>query len=203
MCVHRDRVAAGARLVAEGVTIVIADDGLQHYRLHRDLEIAVVDGERRLGNGFLLPAGPLREPAGRLAQADLVLVHGGTPREGEFRLQATISGLRSLDGGTRCALGALRGQRVRTIAGIGNPARFEGQLSAAGLEVDVLPVADHGRVDLAELCRRSAVPIVMTEKDAVKYAAVDGCAVWVAELAVTVDPEVGVRVLKCLGRFEA
>ncbi len=196
VCVDVDRVSAGQRLVGEGVNLIIADDGLQHYRLHRDLEIAVLDGERRLGNGFLLPAGPLREPAGRLRNVDMVLVNGGPARMGEFALQSRISGLRALDGSTRCALEDLRGQSVRTVAGIGNPARFNAQLAAAGLRIQAIPVADHGRVDLAALSRESSVPIVMTEKDAVKYAPVSGCPVWVASLELSVPPEVGARVLE-------
>jgi len=201
VCVDADRVAAGQRLVAEGVNLIIADDGLQHYRLHRDLEIAVLDGERRLGNGFLLPAGPLREPAGRLQHVDLVLVNGGPARPGEFSLQSRISGLRALDGSARCSLDALRGQSVRTVAGIGNPARFHAQLAAAGLRLQAIPVPDHGRVDLAALSRESTVPIVMTEKDAVKYEPVTGCPVWVAQLELTVPPEVGALVLENLRNF--
>jgi len=201
VCVHGDRVAAAQRLVEEGANLIIADDGLQHYRLHRDLEIAVLDGERRLGNGFLLPAGPLREPAGRLRSVDLVLVNGGPARPGEFALQSRISGLRALDGSARCSLEALRGQWVRTVAGIGNPARFQAQLASAGLRLQPVPVPDHGRVDLAALSRESAVPILMTEKDAVKYGPVSGCPVWVAQLELSVPPEVGARVLEILRAF--
>lgn len=195
VCVHPDRVAAGRRLVAEGVDVIIADDGLQHYRLHRDLEIAVIDGERRLGNGFLLPAGPLREGAARLQTVDLVIVNGGRAGEGEFRLESRISGLRALDGSRQATLESLRGQRVRAVAGIGNPGRFHAQLAAAGLQVDPVPVADHGRVDLDALAGESGVPIVMTEKDAVKYRPVSGCPVWVATLEVSVPPAVGARVI--------
>jgi len=75
--VGRDRVAAGRMLVEHGVDVVIADDGLQHYRLERDAEVCVVDGSRLLGNGWLLPAGPLREPRGRLGSVDMVLLNGG------------------------------------------------------------------------------------------------------------------------------
>src|SRR5690554_2376911 len=77
VCVDPDRVAAGERLVALGCDLILSDDGLQHYRLGRDLEIAVVDGERRFGNGWCLPTGPLREPISRLRQVDWVLVNGG------------------------------------------------------------------------------------------------------------------------------
>jgi tetraacyldisaccharide 4'-kinase len=201
VCVHADRVAAGRRLVAEGVNLIIADDGLQHYRLHRDLEIVVLDGQRRFGNGHLLPAGPLREPAGRLSEVDLVLVHGGPVRNGEFGVQFRISRLRALDGSAQCALESLRGQVVRAIAGVGNPARFHDQLHSAGLRVLPIPVPDHGRVDLARISRESNVPIIMTEKDAVKYAPVGGAAVWVATLEVNVPADVRGRILERLRAF--
>ncbi|MEO7385872.1 MAG: tetraacyldisaccharide 4'-kinase [Gammaproteobacteria bacterium] len=203
VCVHPDRVAAGRRLVAEGVDVVIADDGLQHYRLHRDLEIAVLDGERRLGNGWLLPAGPLRERAARLRTVDLVLVNGGVPGAGEYGLETTIGGLRLLDGSAHGTLELLRGQAVRVVAGIGNPGRFHAQLAAAGLRVQPVAVPDHGRVDLAALARDSAVPIVMTEKDAVKYRPVHGgCPVWVAALELRVPAAVSERVRKRLRAFK-
>ena len=201
VCVHADRVAAGRRLLELGVNVVIADDGLQHYRLHRDLEIVVLDGERRLGNGCLLPAGPLREPASRLQSVDLVLVNGGVARAGEYSIESRISGLRALGGGAECALEALRGQAVLTVAGIGNPGRFHAQLVAAGLRIQPIPVPDHGRVDLATLSRDSDVPIVMTQKDAVKYQPVSGCPVWVASLELRVPAEVGARVLQKLRAF--
>jgi tetraacyldisaccharide 4'-kinase len=202
VCVHPDRVAAGRRLVAEGVNVVIADDGLQHLRLHRDLEIAVLDGERQLGNGFMLPAGPLREPARRLNEVDLVLVNGGPAGPGHFVLQSAISGLRALDGSAGCALDSLRGQRVRAVAGIGNPSRFYAQLADAGLEVQPVPVPDHGRVDLERLGGESKVPIVMTEKDAVKYAPVLDLPVWVAQLELKVPADVGARVLERLSQVQ-
>jgi tetraacyldisaccharide 4'-kinase len=182
VCVGMDRVAAARQLVATGVNLVIGDDGLQHYRLARDLEIAVVDGERRFGNGWLLPAGPLREPLARLASADLVLVNGGVPQAGEYGFQARITTLRALHGTTRQPLSALAGQRVQAVAGIGNPARFHAMLRAAGLLVEEVPVDDHGVVDLAALLDSGGSPIVMTEKDAVKYPPRADARVWVAEL---------------------
>jgi len=189
VCVHPDRVAAARRLVAEGVTVVIADDGLQHYRLQRDVEFAVVDATRGLGNGWLLPAGPLREPRSRLASVDFVLLTGATgERSGTgYPVGYRLAGLRALDGSARCALAVLAGRPVRALAGIGNPGRFHAQLAAAGLQVTPIPVPDHGRVDLAALARASDEPIIMTAKDAVKYRPVNGgCPVWVAELALDV-----------------
>lgn len=205
VCVCADRVEAGRRLVAEGVDIVIADDGLQHHRLGRDLEVAVVDGMRRFGNGLLLPAGPLREPSGRLRSADLVLANGGNAGEGEQRFATRISGLEPLDGGATVPLSALRGQTVRAVAGIGNPARFHAQLAAAGITVQPVAVADHGAVDLPALVLAGATPVVMTAKDAVKYPAalVDGarCPIWVAQLAVDMPEVVRVRMLAELKRL--
>lgn len=200
VCVHADRVAAGRRLLAEGVNVIIGDDGLQHYRLHRNVEIAVVDGERRLGNGWLLPAGPLRESAARLRTVNIVLVNGGPAGEGEHELKYRISSLQSLAGDRQVPLGSFRGQRVRVIAGIGNPARFHAQLAAAGLDIEIIPVPDHGRVDLEAMAANGTAPIVMTEKDAVKYRPVSGCDVWVAILVVEVPPAVGAQLL---GRLQA
>lgn len=168
VCVGSDRVAAARSLAARGATVIVADDGLQHYRLHRDREIVVVDGERGLGNGRLLPAGPLREPATRLQAADLIVTNGGGNRSGPgFTLQPGAA-VNLANGDTR-SLESWRGQTVRAVAGIGNPARFHGLLAAAGLRVVPVTVADHGRVDLAALAAESGDPVLMTEKDAVKY----------------------------------
>lgn len=206
VCVCTDRVLAGQRLAAEDVDIVIADDGLQHYRLQRDIELAVIDGARRFGNGLLLPAGPLREPSRRLQEVDLVLVNGPRTAAGEHSFGTRISGLKSLDGTATCALSALRGQSVRTVAGIGNPARFHAELAAAGLHVQAVPVPDHGVVDLPALVQASAVPVIMTAKDAVKYSAAmidttGSCPVWVAELTLDMPAAVHAQILAFLHRL--
>jgi tetraacyldisaccharide 4'-kinase len=167
------------------------------------MEIAVLDGHRQLGNRFLLPAGPLREPEERLNDVDLVLVNSGPAGPGQFLLQSGISRLRALDGSATCLLDALRGRRVRAVAGIGNPTRFYAQLAEAGLEVLPVPVPDHGRVDLELLRDESKLPIVMTEKDAVKYPPDCGLPVWVAQLEIRVPPEVGARVLEHLNRVKS
>lgn len=169
VCVCSDRTAAARRLLEAGATIILADDGLQHYRLHRDLEIAVLDSQRLLGNGWLLPAGPLREPAARLREVDLLMVNGDLePARGYgFRLQASDP-VRL--GGTESQPMTVFGRGpVWVVAGIGNPQRFIQELEAAGLEVHPVAVPDHGRVDLAGLRTRHDWPVLMTEKDAVKY----------------------------------
>jgi tetraacyldisaccharide 4'-kinase len=172
--VDPDRVAAARALTARGdVDIIVADDGLQHYRLARDLEIGVVDGVRGLGNRALLPAGPLREPATRLQDLDLVVVNGAGWNEPLLRplhmeLQATRS--LSMAGDATRPLQDFRAQPVHAVAGIGHPPRFFATLRAAGIDVREHPFADHHRFTAADLDFGDALPVLMTEKDAVKCA---------------------------------
>jgi tetraacyldisaccharide 4'-kinase len=151
-----DRVAAAKRLVQQGTQIIVADDGLQHYRLHRDLEIAVVDAARGVGNGHTLPAGPLREPPARLSEVDFVLKNGEN-----YRLQPQP--LQALSGKPNTPQG-----RIHAIAGIGRPRRFFDTLRALGLEVIEHPMPDHHAFVLEDFAFDDALPIVMTDKDAVK-----------------------------------
>jgi tetraacyldisaccharide 4'-kinase len=197
--VGRDRVGAAQRLIAAGVDVVIADDGLQHLRLARDFQIAVIDGARGLGNGYLLPAGPLREPAERLARVDAVVINGeragplDAAGTGTYPLPAAqprfvmhLSGdwLRTLAGsGEPVALSGLAGQRVHAVAGIGNPARFFAQLTAAGLEVIAHAFPDHHRYRAAELEFDDGLPLLMTEKDAVKCRAFAAANRWYLPVA--------------------
>jgi tetraacyldisaccharide 4'-kinase len=203
VCICPDRVAAGERLLAEGVNLLIADDGLQHYRLARDVEIAVVDGERRLGNGWLLPAGPLRESPGRLAEVDAVLLNGGTGDQAGSVFQVRTDVAVALGGGERRSLDSFRGQQVRALAGIGNPQRFYAQLAAAGMEVTPVPVADHQRVSLAGLFRDVDTPVFMTEKDAVKYQPMAGCALWIVPMEIDMPAAFREFVLARLARLSA
>ena len=165
--VARDRVAAARVLVPE-VDVILADDGLQHYRLHRDLEIVVVDGVRRFGNGWLLPAGPLREPRRRAAAAQLVVVNGGTAGEGEIGMRLQPGEVVSFVSGERRPLAAFAGRRVHAVAGIGDPARFFATLRAAGVEPIEHPFPDHAVLTAADIGFADELPVLMTEKDAVK-----------------------------------
>ena len=165
--VARDRLAA-ARKLAPAVDLILADDGLQHYRLQRDLEILVVDGERRYGNGRLLPAGPLREPLARAAEVDLVIVNGATAAPGELAMQIEPGAVVALATGRRTSLADFRGLRVHALAGIGNPARFYATLRAAGLLPIEHPLPDHAALTPADVAFGDALPVLMTEKDAVK-----------------------------------
>ncbi len=171
VCIGVDRVAAVRRIAKEGVDIVISDDGLQHYRMRRVMEIVVVDAERGFGNGHLLPAGPLREPVNRAYDADAVIINGQTSPLSGYIFLLEQQGVVNLQSGDRQLLNAFSGQRVWAVAGIGNPGRFTRQLAAAGLDVDEVAVPDHGSVSIENLLARKNQPVLMTEKDAVKYKA--------------------------------
>lgn len=168
VAVGRDRSAAGQLLVASGCDVVIADDGLQHYRLARDVEICVIDGVRRFGNGHLLPAGPLREPLRRLARVDLRVCNGGTPQAGEYPMQLAGGEMATLDGGRWQELSTFAGRRVHAVAAIGNPARFFASLRDAGIEVIGHAFPDHHAFVASDLAFGDELPVLMTDKDAVK-----------------------------------
>jgi len=167
-CVGPDRPAAVEALLGHtDVNLVISDDGLQHYALGRDLEIAVIDGARRLGNGFLLPAGPLREPASRLRRVDMVVVNGQA-RPGEFSMKLHQPEIRPLLGGAPAETGRFAGHRVHAVAAIGNPQRFFDLLGRLGIQVEAHPFPDHHPFRAEDLWFDDGLPILMTEKDAVK-----------------------------------
>lgn len=176
---HRPVAARALLAAAPSCDVVISDDGLQHYALERDLEICVVDGDRGFGNGWLLPAGPLREPRSRLAAVDAVAINGG----GDRSLPAAIRQLNPQcigmkleargfwnlrDPSRRVGAEHFRGKRVHAAAGIGNPDRFFQQLSDMGLEITAHAFPDHHGYTAEELAFPDADAIVMTEKDAVK-----------------------------------
>jgi tetraacyldisaccharide 4'-kinase len=168
MSVGPDRPAAVEALLQHtDIDIIISDDGLQHYALARDLEIVVIDGERRLGNGLLLPAGPLREPPSRLASADIVVANGQSG-EGEFAMTLSRPSVRSLHDDRPAAIGDFAGREVHAVAGIGNPQRFFDLLQRAGLQVNPHPFPDHHAFRAQDLIFPSGLPVLMTEKDAVK-----------------------------------
>ncbi len=169
VCVGPDRPAAVEALLAHaGVDLVLSDDGMQHYALGRDLEIAVIDGVRRLGNRLLLPAGPLREPASRLGRVDMVVVNGGTPAAGEYAMKLAQPTLASLRDDRPGDLRDFVGRRVHAVAGVGNPQRFFDLLSRLGIAVEPHPYPDHHAFEAADLQFDPPLPVLMTEKDAVK-----------------------------------
>ena len=175
--VGRDRLEAARALLAAhpGCNLIVSDDGLQHYRLARDLEIVLFDS-RGVGNGWLLPAGPLREPVSRARLANLVIANGELPDElrdqfiGTGQFSMALEGARFVRIGGDQAVGAdkLRGRRIHAVAGIGNPQRFFAHLRALGLEFEPHGFADHHAYRARDLAFAGAEAILMTEKDAVK-----------------------------------
>jgi tetraacyldisaccharide 4'-kinase len=164
-----DRPAAAQLLVNAGCDVIVSDDGLQHYPLARDCEIVVIDGDRRFGNGWLLPAGPLRETPARLAAADAIVVNGGRALlDGALSMRIEAKSALTLIGGSAKALTEFAGHSVHAIAGIGNPERFFNMLRAHGIEVTGHPLADHARLQSADITFADDRPVLMTEKDAVK-----------------------------------
>ena len=168
----RAKVIEALRAQHPEVDVVVLDDGLQHYRLRRDIEIAVVDA-RGFGNGWLLPAGPLREPPRRLRSVDAVVLHG-TPQDKDWGAKTFAMQLegevahRMSDARERQPLQAWRGQTVHAVAGIGNPSRFFVHVGRLGPSVLPHAFPDHYRFAGDELEFGDALPVLMTEKDAVK-----------------------------------
>jgi tetraacyldisaccharide 4'-kinase len=190
-----DRVAAARRAVEQGADIIVCDDGLQHLRLARDVEIVVVDAERGLGNGMLLPAGPLREPAVRLSSVyALVLTERRKVGKGQATQRASrcvIARLCSgeavnLRSGEKRALAAFRNRPVHAVAGVGNPGAFFDALRDAGLDVVPHPLGDHVALDARALPFPPEATVLMTEKDAVKCRGFAGAEWWFVELDVSV-----------------
>ena len=169
LAIGAKRAEAARLLLREHVNVIIADDGLQHYALARDVEICVIDGARRFGNGRLLPAGPLREPASRLREVDFVVCNGGVARGGEVAMRLELSNAVAVAEPARTLpLTAFSGKRVHAIAGIGHPPRFFDALRAFDIEAIEHAFPDHHRYTPADLDFGDGLPLLMTEKDAVK-----------------------------------
>ncbi len=190
-----DRVAAARRAVEQGADIIVCDDGLQHLRLVRDVEIAVVDAERGLGNGMLLPAGPLREPDSRLSHVyALVLTERGSGRARKAieRAQKTVTARLcsgeavNLCSGERRALAAFRDGPVHAVAGIGHPHAFFDALRDAGLDIEAHAIGDHVALVADALPFPPGATVLMTEKDAVKCRGFAEADWWFVELDVIV-----------------
>jgi tetraacyldisaccharide 4'-kinase len=199
-----DRVQACAALRAQHpeCDVIVTDDGLQHYALRRDVEICVLD-ERSMGNGFLLPAGPLREPRSRLASVGAVVVHGDSPAAGH---RMTLEGdklVRMTDARDVRTVKSFAGQRVHAVAGLGNPKRFFLQLGRAGLKVVPHPFPDHHAFRAEDFEFGDADPVVMTEKDAVKCKRFAQAHFWVFPVSAALDPAFERWLLEKLGGSKA
>jgi tetraacyldisaccharide 4'-kinase len=193
-----DRVAAARLAEQEGAALVVCDDGLQHLRLARDYEIVVVDAMRGFGNGHLLPAGPMREPARRLESADaVVLARRGLGEAAALRprgpfvadARLTLGAAVNLLTGESRDLKRFRGVPVHAVAAVGHPQPFFDALSTAGLEVVPHALPDHARIDPAALSLPPGKPVLMTEKDAVKCRGYAQPGWWYVELDVGIERE--------------
>jgi tetraacyldisaccharide 4'-kinase len=179
--IGRDRVAAAQEAVRDGADIVVCDDGLQHLALVRQCEIVVIDGQRGFGNGSVLPRGPLRESPRRLRRVNAVVVNGAITAP-DFTLPRFVTGThfvmqmrpgdaRPVAGnGALRSLSSFRGAGVHAVAAIGNPQRFFDMLRAAGLTVYEHAMPDHHAFKSGDLNFGDSLPVLMTEKDAVKCA---------------------------------
>ena len=188
--VGRDRVdtATAALQAHPQCDVVLCDDGLQHYRLQRDVEIAVIDGVRRFGNGFLLPAGPLREPASRLKTTDAVVVNGGQAAPGQYQMNLSGTVFHNLRHPEKTATAAdLQGSRLHAVAGIGHPQRYFDHLSALGLSFTRHAFPDHHPYCAADLDFEDCDALLLTEKDAVKCTAFADERYWVLRVDARTD----------------
>jgi tetraacyldisaccharide 4'-kinase len=201
--IGRDRVAAARALIAANpeCDVIVSDDGLQHYALQRDLEIAVTDGSRGTGNGLPLPAGPLRESSDRLTRVDAVVVNGDTlpsaVRVPTFTMALEGKEFRNLlNPVVHQNAGFFHGKQVHAVAGIGNPAHFFGQLQRLGLNFAAHEFADHHAYTPADLEFADADAIIMTEKDAIKCLRFARENHWVLPVDARVDSALGRLILK-------
>lgn len=185
--VSANRIEAGQALLQAHpqCNIIISDDGLQHYRLQRDIEVAVVDGAKGLGNGALLPAGPLREPEARFSCVDAVVINGKLEKslnvEGITSVEMQLESgnfYNLMDSTKRCGPQAFANQQVLAIAGIGNPERFFQQLQHMGLFFQSKAYPDHHAFQQQDFESVTADIVLMTEKDAVKCQAFAQSSFW-------------------------
>lgn len=210
--VGRNRVEAGQALLAAHpeVNVIVSDDGLQHYALARDVEIILFDS-RGAGNGWLLPAGPLREPASRRRDFTVVNTTELTPalsrQLGGDLHQMRLGGSTAmrLHGAGRVSLASFAGKCITAAAGIGNPRRFFAMLRAAGLEFDELPLPDHYDFKDNPFARVQADVILITEKDAVKCRQLEqmnnDSRLWVVPVSAQIDAALANQIVeKCRGR---
>ena len=191
VCVCSDRKRALEELVAWGdVNVILSDDGLQHYNMPRDLEIVVLDAHRGLGNGRLLPAGPLREPGNRLASVDWILERNSPDADRGFAYRPIRA--RHLASGKvlswQDCVEAWAQQDVMAVTGLGQPQQFFNMLRERGLAPRELALPDHEVLDLPSLNALTGDVILMTSKDAIKLPNDADARLWVVEIAVTLPP---------------
>jgi tetraacyldisaccharide 4'-kinase len=211
--IGHDRAAAGRGLIEAnpGCDVIIADDGLQHYALARNVEVAVIDASREFGNGLMLPAGPLREPISRLREVDAVVrlvardaQRPSAPDGRETLMWHEPLPWRNLRVPSREANPAQwRGREIHAVAGIGNPQRFFDMVTAPGITASCHPFPDHHAFTAADISFPGAEAILMTQKDALKCAAFADERCWYLPLRAKIDPALAALVEEKLHGFQA
>ncbi|MGB8338343.1 MAG: tetraacyldisaccharide 4'-kinase [Burkholderiales bacterium] len=202
--VGRDRSAAAQTLLQKNpqVNIIISDDGLQHYKLARDMEICVVDGERGFGTGLRLPAGPLREATARLGEIDALVVNGDDKNKSiesySYKHSMKLVGVIFLNlknPRQQAHAEDFAGKNIHAVAGIGNPARFFAHLKSLGLSFEQHAFPDHHVFTPQDLAYENADVVLMTEKDAVKCESFANEQCWSLAVSAELDESFGERVL--------
>jgi tetraacyldisaccharide 4'-kinase len=197
MAVGPDRVSVGQSLLQHhDIDVILSDDGLQHYALKRNIEIAVVDGERRFGNGQCLPAGPLRERPARLSEVDMIVVNGIAQRH-EHSMTVSSQFAVNLKTSETLPLSGFSG-KVHALAGIGNPERFFSELRNAGLHIEEHEFPDHYPYSESDVEFADELPVLMTEKDAVKCVRFANSRLWCVPAKVELGNAFGQRLLMLL-----
>ena len=177
VCVCKNKAKAAELLIDSGAELIISDDGLQHYKLARDHEIVVMDSTRLLGNGYHLPAGPLRESSDRLNSVDLILINGDQNEQQNLCIGSTPTlnfsieneYLVNLNTGDKLKLKDFKGQTFKVLAGLGNPEKLYKKIEDHGIKIIPIITEDHGVINLDKLHKEDSYPLLMTPKDAVKY----------------------------------
>ena len=189
--IDKDRSRAAQTLQEKhDCNVIISDDGLQHYKMDRKVEIAVIDGVRRLGNGMAFPAGPLREPKARLKEVDFIINNGGPTEADEILMTLNPAKFVHLNSGKRYSVDNWpMHKQVHAVAGVGNPNRFFDLLSRLGFEFDKNPFPDHHKYNKRDLYYLDHLPILMTEKDAAKCKHFNNSKIWYLSIEAKIESQ--------------
>ncbi len=203
--VTSDRVAGVKKLMALGCNIIVSDDGLQHYKLKRDVELVIVDGKRRFGNGWLMPAGPLREGLWRLKTVDQVIINGGIANLGENSMTLMADSVVNVLDNQRLSITEFltnhcANSTVNAMAGIGNPDSFFNTLNELGFVLgQKVGFADHHHFEQTDLQQfNDQTPLLMTEKDAVKCTTVANKNSWYLPVNAHFEGEQGEQLIELI-----
>ena len=187
------------------VNVIISDDGLQHYAIKRDIEIIVIDGSRKFGNGLLLPSGPLRESVKRIHECDFAVINGPEklnlpiPTSNMELVGELFHNLSNVD--RTCRASDLCGREIAAIAGIGNPERFFLHLESLGLNLKTHVFPDHHKYSISDITAIEQNVILMTEKDAVKCPIVSGKECWILPVQARFNGDLISKILERLKTY--